>query len=70
MVVGDASARFDYVHLGIRVDPEVGRHVRKTRRLWRFYDSQIAGLVALIVVLLTIVGAHTVWEWMSARFGG
>lgn len=67
VVVGDASGRSEQVYLGVRVDADTGRHMRKTRQLWRFYDSQLAGLVALIVVVLTFVGAHTVWEWISAR---
>ena len=65
--VGDGSGRFHYVYLGVRVDTDVARHVRRTRPLWRFYDSQIAGLFALIVLILTVVGAHTVWGWISAR---
>ena len=67
VVVGDGSGRFEYVHLGVRVDPDAARHVRRTRPLWRFYDSQIAGLFALTVAILTMVGAHTVWGWISAR---
>jgi hypothetical protein len=66
--VGDGSGRFDYVYLGVRIDPDVARRVRRRRPLWRFYDSQIAGLFALIIVILTFLGAHTVWGWMSARF--
>ena len=27
----------------------------------------LSGLFALIVVILTMVGAHTVWGWISAR---
>jgi hypothetical protein len=68
VVVGDGSGRHDSVYLGVHVDPNAGRHVPRTRRLWRFYDSDIAGLVALIVFILTMVGAHTVWEWIAVRY--
>lgn len=64
VVVGDATARYDYTYLAVHDDADVDRHRSKTRSLWRFYDSQLAGLIALMVMLLAIVGANTVWGWL------
>jgi len=65
--LGDASARHDYTYLGVRVDPDVSHHRRVMRRLWRLYDSQLAGLAALVLMLLAIVGARTTWLWLFGR---
>ena len=48
----------------VRVDPDLAKHRRYGRALWRFYDSSIAGLVALIILLFAIVGMSTVVAWL------
>ncbi len=61
--VGDATSRYEHTYLAVLVDPNVGAHQRRRRRLWQFYDSQLAGLVALVLMLFAIIGAWTVWRW-------
>ena len=67
VLVGDGSSRWEFTSIAVRADPDVQRYRARTRRLWRFYDSQLAGGVALIVFLLVLVGAHTVWQWIVTR---
>jgi hypothetical protein len=67
VVVGDGSSRYEFTTLAVRADPDIRKHQRKTGWLWRFYDSNLAGIVALLVMVLAIIGAHTVWEWFVPR---
>jgi len=62
--VGDATSRYDFATIAVRVDPDLAKHRRYGRALWRFYDSSIAGLVALIILLFAIVGMSTVVAWL------
>ena len=65
VVVGDASGRWDHTYIGVHLDADVAGHHRNTRWLWRIYDSNVLGLIALVVLLLAIVGARTVWRWFA-----
>ena len=62
--LGDATARWEYVNLGVRIDPNLEKHRRRTRAFWAFYDSNAAGLVAFVVALLAIIGLARVVEWL------
>ena len=64
MQVGDATSRYDCATVAVHVDPDLAKHRARGRSFWRFYDSSIAGLVALIILLFAIVGMSTVVGWL------
>ena len=63
--VGDASGRYDYVTLQLRVGSSSGASVRRKRAFWRFYDSRIAApLVALVMLGFVMLGVRDVFMWL------
>jgi hypothetical protein len=68
VVVGDGSARYEFSHIAVRIDPDIRKHQQRTRWLWRFYDSNLAGVVGMVLMLLVIIGLGAVYQWVLERW--